>query len=64
MLAVPFFCSFIFHSSEHANMFTYPVVVPKSRLKVNRVQECVTFQHYLVKAAPRELSKIHNFDDQ
>jgi len=45
-------------------MFTYLVVAYNSHLKVNRVQECVTLQHYLVKAVPRELSKIHNFDDQ
>jgi hypothetical protein len=56
MLAVPFFCSFIFHSSEHTDTFTYPVVASNSCLKADRVQECVTFQHYLVKAVPRELS--------
>ena len=64
MLAVPFFCSFIFHSSEHTNMFIYLVVASNSCLKVNRVQERVTLQHYLAKAVPRELSKLHNFDDQ
>jgi len=64
MLVVSLFCNFILHSSELKNMFTYPVVASNSHLKVNRVQECITFQHYLVKAVPRELSKLHNFDDQ